>query len=213
MVIEEIMKKTVITAKKETSIQSAVTMMQENRIRHLPVINDDYEIVGIISDRDLKEASPSKLQKNKNDLDELPISELMIKDVLTALPSDFVEEAANTMIEQQISCLPVEEDGKLIGIITETDLLKTLVKLTGANQPTSRLEVEVPNTSGMLGEVANLIKSYNINIQSVLVYPSKDEYKKILVFRLQTMDLRMLSKALRKEGYHVIWPIDMELKS
>ncbi|UCZ52304.1 acetoin utilization AcuB family protein [Bacillus shivajii] len=213
MIIQDIMQKDVIYIQKNTSIQAALNLMKQHRIRHLPIVNESDEIIGIISDRDLKEASPSIFQENNESLLLTSVEKVMISDVLTALPYDFVEEAANTMIEHQISCLPIEDAGKLIGIITETDLLQTLVTLTGADQPTSRLEVKVPNKKGMLSDIASIIKKHNINIQSALVYPAKDPNKKILVFRLQTMDLRLLSKELTNEQYDVVWPIDMELKS
>lgn len=211
MIIKDIMIKNVLTISPDTFLKDALTTMEENRIRHLPVINEEEEIVGIISDRDLRDASPSIFETTHNELMNKPIKELMITDVITALPHDFVEEAANMMMENQISCLPIEEDGKIAGIITEKDLLNTLVKLTGADTPSSRLEIEVPNQSGMLSNVASIIKQHNINIQSVLVYPAADPSEKILVFRLQSMDLRVLVKSLRHE-YRILWPV-LEMKA
>ncbi|MDQ0255005.1 acetoin utilization protein AcuB [Evansella vedderi] len=211
MMVQDIMIKDVIFIDEATSIKEAFDKMEHHRIRHLPVVNKEMEIIGILSDRDIRKASPSILEDWRYELLDRPVNEIMNKNVITALPFDFVEEAANTMMEHQISCLPIEDNGQLIGIITDTDLLKTLVKLTGADMPSSRLEIEVPNESGMLSEVASLIKKHNINIQSVLVYPGKELDKKILVFRLQTMNLRPLTQSIKNIGYKVLWP-DLEMK-
>ncbi|MFA9559051.1 acetoin utilization AcuB family protein [Evansella sp. AB-rgal1] len=212
MNIKDIMITDVIVITPEHTINEALQLMLEKKIRHLPVVNGDNDIIGIISDRDIRDASPSVFETDSSQYLHKPVKEIMVTDVMTALPYDFVEEAAYTMTEYHISCLPIEEDGKLIGIITEKDLLRTLVKLTGADLPSSRLEVEVPNITGMLSEVASLVKLHNINIQSVLVYPSKEVKKKILVFRLQGIDLRRLTKSLKEKGYSILWPNDMEMK-
>lgn len=212
MVIQDIMITDVVTTTPDASIKSALQLMKEKKIRHLPVINDDLEIVGLISDRDIKEASPSVFDCDNNDYLNNPVEKIMVTNVLTALPSDFVEDAANTMTENQISCLPIEENGKLVGIITETDLLHTLVKLTGADMPSSRIDVEVPDESGVLSCISCIIKDHRLNIHSALVYPSKNSNKKVLVFRVQSMDVRNVVSAIKKAGYNVLWPKDLEMK-
>ncbi|PYZ93964.1 phage tail protein [Salipaludibacillus keqinensis] len=208
------MKDQLIVSHKDMTICDALDLMKKHRIRHLPIVNDSNEIIGIVSDRDLRDASPSIFDDQHKQFINLPVSKVMIDDVITAMPRDFVEEAANIMVEQQISCLPVEEDDILVGIITETDLLNTLVKLTGADLPTSRLEIEVSNESGQLSDVSNIIKEHKINIQSVLVYPSfHDPSRKILVFRIQSIDLRPLLKTLKQRNYQIIWPTELEMKT
>jgi acetoin utilization protein AcuB len=214
LIVRDIMKDQLIVSHKDMTICDALDLMKKHRIRHLPIVNDSNEIIGIVSDRDLRDASPSIFDDQHKQFINLPVSKVMIDDVITAMPRDFVEEAANIMVEQQISCLPVEEDDILVGIITETDLLNTLVKLTGADLPTSRLEIEVSNESGQLSDVSNIIKEHKINIQSVLVYPSfHDPSRKILVFRIQSIDLRPLLKTLKQRNYQIIWPTELEMKT
>ncbi|SES35363.1 acetoin utilization protein AcuB [Salipaludibacillus aurantiacus] len=211
--VRDIMKKDIIVAQRNMPVSEALDLMKTHKIRHLPIVNKQNEILGIVSDRDLRDAAPSIFDEKHKEFINLPVSKVMIENVITALPLDFVEESANTMTENQISCLPVEEDGVLAGIITETDLLHTLVRLTGAAMPTSRLEIEVPNESGQLSEVSNIIKDHQINIQSVLVYQSfSDNTKKILVFRVQCMDMRPLLKSLKEANYKIIWPTELEMK-
>jgi acetoin utilization protein AcuB len=207
MIIEEVMKKEIITLNPKDTIEQALQMIHLHRIRHIPIVNDLYEIVGIVSDRDIRDASPSIFQLNSN-RDELqrPIETIMICDVITGHPLDFVEDVASIFFEHSIGCLPIEKAGKLIGIVTETDILHTLVQLTGAHQPSSQIEVKVENKKGMLSEVASIFRDQNINIISVLVYPDQTEQHKILVFRVQTMNPTSIIMELKNKGYHVLWP-------
>jgi acetoin utilization protein AcuB len=215
MNVRDIMKDKLIVSNKSMKICDALDLMKEKRIRHLPIVNSNNELQGIVSDRDLRDASPSIFEDEEHkEFVNLPVSKVMIDDVITAYPMDFVEEAALIMVENKISCLPVEEDNALVGIITETDLLNTLVRLTGADLPTSRLEIKVENESGQLSDISNIIKKHNINIQSVLVYPSfQDKSKKILVFRIQSIDLRPLISSLKQNKYQIIWPTELEMKA
>lgn len=207
MIVEEIMKKDVTTLSPEESIRSAISIMNDKRIRHIPIVNDDKQIIGIISDRDIRDAKPSilGLESLENMLD-MPVKEIMKTDVITGHPLDFVEEVSAIFYEHRISCLPIEKEGKLVGIITETDLLHTFVQLTGANQPGSQMEVKVPNKAGILADVVTIIKNHRVNISSVLVYPDKDPQYKVLVFRIQTMNPMGIITSLKTEGYTVLWP-------
>ncbi|MBA2873833.1 acetoin utilization AcuB family protein [Thermaerobacillus caldiproteolyticus] len=207
MIVEQIMKTDVITLHPNHRIIDAIQLVKQHHIRHIPIVNDENHVIGIITDRDIRDASPSIFQANEyiEDLQK-PISTIMKTDVITGHPLDFVEEIAALFYEYRISCLPIVKDEKLVGIITETDLLHTFVQLTGAHQPSSQIEVKVPNLSGMLSKVAAIFSQRNINISSVLVYPDKDEHYKILVFRAQTMNPTGIIADLKNAGYTVLWP-------
>lgn len=206
MIVEEIMNKKVFTLTEEATIKDAMKAINERRIRHIPIVNEENQLIGIVSDRDIRDAGPSTLDKDHVvDLDQ-PISIIMKRDVVTAHPLDFVEEISSDFYEHNIGCLPIVEDEKLVGIITETDMLHTLVKLMGAHQPSSQIEVRVENITGKLAEIAALFKKNNVNITSVLVYPCKDPNYKILVFRVQTMDPRSIIAEIEQEGYKILWP-------
>ncbi|GMB07314.1 acetoin utilization protein AcuB [Thermolongibacillus altinsuensis] len=207
MIVEQIMKTNVITLKAWNTIADAMNIVKQKKIRHLPIIDDENHVIGIVTDRDLRDASPSIFHANEH-LEDLqkPLSTIMKTNVITGHPLDFVEEIAALFYEHRISCLPIVKEQKLVGIVTETDLLYTLVQLTGAHQPGSQIEVKVPNRAGMLSEVASVFQKRNINISSVLVYPDQDERYKILVFRIQTMNPMAIISDLRTEGYHVLWP-------
>ncbi|RAK21216.1 acetoin utilization protein AcuB [Anoxybacillus vitaminiphilus] len=207
MIIEQIMKTDVATLSPTNTIADAIEMIKQHKIRHIPIINENDHVIGIVTDRDIRDASPSIFHADEH-LEDLqkPVSTIMKTNVITGHPLDFVEEVAALFYEHRISCLPIVKDEKLVGIVTETDLLYTLVQLTGAHQPGSQLEVKVPNRTGMLCEVASFFRNRNVNISSVLVYPDKDEQYKILVFRIQTMNPMAVIQDLRSEGYTVLWP-------
>jgi len=201
------MKTNVIVATKETKIQEVMHIFKEKRIRHMPVVDELGHVIGIVSGRDIKDASPSIFHADEHLEDLLkPISSIMKEDVITAHPLDFVEEVASLFYEHHIGCLPITEDGKLVGIITETDVLHTLVVLMGANQPSSHIQVKVENVTGRLADVSAIFKEKKVNITSVLVVPCKDPNYKVLAFRIQTIDPRGIISAIEKEGYEVVWP-------
>lgn len=207
MIVEQIMKKDIVTLTPDATIAEAIKKMAEHRIRHIPIVAENDLLAGIVSDRDIKDASPSifQLSENKETLNK-PLKSIMKTDAITGHPLDFVEEISSIFYEHKIGCLPIIKHGKLVGIVTETDLLHTFVQLTGANQPGSQIEVKVPNVAGMLSEVSDVFRKSKVNIASVLVYPDKDERFKVLVFRVQTMNPMALIEDLNKEGYTVLWP-------
>lgn len=201
MIIEEVMKKNLITLSENDSIKRAKLLMFENGIRHLPVINQHNQIVGLVTRTDLY-----KFQMQDGSEAKSFIKDIMNKNVITGHPLDFVEEVSAIFFEHKIGCLPIVEDEQLVGIITETDVLHTFVQLTGADQPGSQIEVKVPNITGMLSEVASSIKERKVNILSVLVYPSSEINSKILVFRVQTMNPLPIIEDLKAKNYEVLWP-------
>ncbi len=207
MLIEDIMNRNVITVKPSDTIRLAMLLTAQHRIRHLPVTDEAGKLVGIISDRDLRDACPSKLEESQDEqIYNRIIEEIMHKHVITAHPLDFVEEAAHTLYESKIGCLPVVDQDELKGILTETDILHTLVELMGVHYPSSHVEVEVDDRPGMLADVAAVFKQIRSNVNSVWVYPGCRHGKKNLVFRVQTFDTRKLTRNLEEAGYHVIWP-------
>ncbi|MBT2754424.1 acetoin utilization AcuB family protein [Mesobacillus foraminis] len=208
MIVEEIMIKQVTTLTADHTIADAMKLLEDKKIRHLPIVDRENHIVGLVTDRDIRDAAPSIFRSDlhREDL-ENPIRNLMKTNLITCHPLDFVEEIAALFYEHHIGCLPVVNHGKLVGIITETDLLHTLVALTGAHQPGSHIEIKVPNKSGMLNEAAAIISGRKANISSVLVYPDpRDDSFKILVFRVQTMNPAGIIEDLKNSGFNILWP-------
>jgi acetoin utilization protein AcuB len=213
MIVEEIMKTDIATLTESDSIATAIQLLKTKKIRHIPIVDAEFKLVGIISDRDVRDASPSIFHiDERQEYLQKPLTSIMKTNVIIGHPLDFVEEISGLCYEHRISCLPIIKDGKLVGIVTETDLLYTFIQLTGTNQPGSQIEVKVPNTTGQLSDISKIFMDRNINISSVLVYPDKDDKFKILVFRVQTMNPTGVIADLKKQGYTVLWPNIPEIK-
>jgi|SRR3954466_14860692 acetoin utilization protein AcuB len=208
MIVEEIMKTDVAVLLPTDTIADAIRLMDTRKIRHIPIVDQDKHLQGLITVAKIREATPSIFHANEHPEDlKKPLETIMEKNVITGHPLDFVEEAAGLFYEHKISCIPIINDGKLIGIVTETDLLRTMVELTGAHQPGSQIEIKVPNLAGVLSEITAVIKKRNANILSVLVYPDKkDNHYKILVIRVQTINPTALIQDLKQAGHQVLWP-------
>lgn len=207
MLVEEIMKTDVHTLSSDQTVQDVMELFKEKRIRHAPVV-DEGKVVGIVTDRDLKDAVPSRFTLSpKGEPYKKQVAEIMTPNPVTSHPLDFVEEVAMIFYEHKIGCIPVVSNQKLVGFLTETDLLYTFIELTGAHQPGSQIEVRVKNRSGILYEVSKVFHQQNVNVLSVLVYPDRENSNnKILVFRVQTMNPLAIISDLRKEGFDVLWP-------
>lgn len=208
MIVEEIMKTDVFTLAPTDKVGDAVRLMREKNIRHLPIINSNSEVVGIVTDHDLKNALPSCLREEPNSVMlDTPIDQIMVKNPIIGHPLDFVEEVALTFYENKISCLPIVSGGQLIGIVTTTDVLYTYIELTGANQPASKIDIRVSNKPGMLHEITGVFKQHKVNVLSVLVFPdSENVNSRILSIRLQVINPLVIIEDLRKEGFDVLWP-------
>ncbi|MBM7554939.1 acetoin utilization AcuB family protein [Thalassobacillus pellis] len=208
MLVEEVMKKDVIKMAPTETIGKALKLLNEYHIRHLPIVDEDNQVIGIVSDRDVRDASPS-IFENDPDPEELKneISSIMTSPVITVHPLDFMEEVASIFYEHEIACVPVTKEDKLVGMITEKDMLYTLIQLTGTNVQSSQIEIKVENRPGMLPKVTQVFGQRKVNISSVLIYPYKpDSRYKIIVFRIQTMNPMPIINNLKEVGYEVLWP-------
>lgn len=208
MLIEEIMTKDIFTLTPTNTVGEALELMRTKKIRHIPIVNSTQAVLGIVTDRDLKEVIPSSLISEQNhNVYSTELSVIMTKDPIIGHPMDFVEESAIIFYDHQIGSLPIVSNDKLVGIITETDLLYKYIELTGAHQPGSQIEVRVPNIPGILFEVSKVFHDQKINVLSVLVYPDKEnEETKILVLRIKTMNPLNVIQGLESEGFEVLWP-------
>ena len=173
MLIRYWMSKPVITAEKNDSMQRAVTLMKENRIRLLPVI-DKGKLCGILSDRDLKRASAS--DATSLDVHELlyliskiKVAGIMTRNVVTVHQDWTVEEAANLMLERKISGVPVVDDtDHLCGVITQTDLFKATLYITGLSKRGFHLALVLEDTPGSIMEIVNVVREFGGRMASIL---------------------------------------------
>lgn len=208
MLIENIMQTNVTTLPPTATIAEALRLIQEQHIRHIPIVDEEQSVIGIVSDRDIRDASPSIFDKNPKQADlHKEIQTIMSHPVITIHPLDFVEEIARIFYDEEFSSLPVVSKNQLVGIVTEKDMFYTLIQLTGTHVQSSHIEVKVPHKPGILPEVAAVFGKRKANITSLLVYPYKDDPNyKVLVFRIQTMNPSPVIQDLKEAGYELMWP-------
>ncbi len=203
MLIREIMHSDVITIEETAKLCEAYKIMNENKIRHLPVVRGG-KLAGIITDRDLRYAT-SKLSETPFD-PESEVREIMTRQVITSHPDDPIEIASRIMRDLKISSLVVVENEKIVGIVTSIDLLDALLLLTGVHRPSGRLDVRLTDRAGELAKLTKLLSEKNINIHSILSYHEKDDRVRV-VLRLNTMEIRNIAEQICALGIEVIWPV------
>jgi len=114
-----------------------------------------------------------------------------------------VEEATTLLHDNKIGCLPVIEDGNLVGIITENDVMKILIEVMGMKEKGSRLEIQLDDKPGALADVTRIIKEHNVNIISVVTDISDEPGKRLVIFKLKTFYFEPIKKALETAGFLV----------
>jgi acetoin utilization protein AcuB len=181
------MTKKVFTVTPDDYLSDAIRIMKEQDIKHLPVVKNE-KLKGIISDRDIKEYSPSKA--TSLDIYELhyllaktKIKEIMQAPVITTTPDAPVEEAAMTLLDKTIGCLPVLDNNRLVGIISDKDIYRALVDITGVRHGGQRVYVTIEDRPGSIKEVADIIRKNGYRLQSILTsYEGvKDGYRDVVI--------------------------------
>jgi acetoin utilization protein AcuB len=188
MFVSDWMTKKVYTVTTDDNISTAIKLLKEKKIKHLPVVKNDSAIVGILSDRDIKDYTPSKvttfeIKELNYILFTTKVKEIMVKKVISAPPTMAIEEAALVMYDNNIGCLPVAEKGKLVGIISDKDLFRVLVDITGVRHGGNRFYVVMKDKPGVTGEVLDIVKKHGFTLDSVLTtYEGvKKGYKRVVV--------------------------------
>lgn len=173
MLVKDWMTRNPITITDDTSMMKAIHLMKQHRFRRLPVMHEG-KLVGIVTDRDLKEASPSKA--TTLDVHELYylLAELQVKDIMSRNPitvreDDTVERAAQLMLEHTISGLPVvDAHGELTGIITQSDVFRAFMHITGIQQGGVQFALRLEDRPGLIKEVVDLLRSRGARFISLL---------------------------------------------
>jgi acetoin utilization protein AcuB len=220
MLVKNWMTSDPITVEPHTSMIDAEHLMKENKIRCLPVMKGG-KLVGIVTEHDIKAASASSA--TTLDVHELVyllarirVKEIMTKDPVTILESDTVEEAAGVMLKHKISRLPVMTEKKeLVGIITDTDIFKVLVSLTGIYRGGIQFALELQDRSGSIKEVADIIREYGGRMVSILTsYENvREGFRKVYIRAKQIDRSRLNELRARLEGnFRLLYVKDSQKK-
>ena len=216
MLVKNWMSKEVVTVDADDSMQNAIYILQEQNIKMLPVM-DDGNLVGIITDRDLKKASPS--DATTLDMHELlfliskiKVKDLMKKPVYTVPPDYTVEEAAALLLEKKISGLPVvDENNRLIGIITRSDLFRVIISLSGLGKKGIQFAIRIKDMPGTIKEVRELIHEYGARTAGILSSSDNAPVDHLnFYFRIYQIDRQKLPSLLAdiKEKGTLLYMVD-----
>lgn len=213
------MKKKVISIPPSASLFEARERMRGHDIHQLPVVGEDGRLVGILSNRDIRQATlPFALLKGatEKEAEELlkgtPVEKVMTRKVIAATLTDTLEDAIVLLHDFRINALPVLDDqGRVAGIITRTDALKAFIEALGVGEISSRLEVVVPDRPGALASIVTIIKSFNVNITSLLTTGVSEEEKRAIFIRVATINVLPLKQAIREAGFEILDPTSFHL--
>lgn len=210
MYVGRIMNTYLMTVPPDTSLQKAKEIIDEKRINHLLVVDKNGNLIGIVSDRDIKQTSASpatalSVHELNYLLTQLTVEQIMSKKIITIPPGTTIERAALIMQKNRINALPVIEDEKLVGIITSSDVMRVLLRAIGFGEGSARFIVLVEDRVGVIAEVSRILKDQGISILSLVTWPEKD-YPGIyqLVMRVAAKDKDNAVSALRDQGFKVL---------
>ena len=200
MLVKNWMSKTVITIDANDSMQNATKLLKEHGIRMLPVMKKN-RLVGIVTDRDLKKASASdattlEIHELLYLLSKIKVKEIMTKDPITVPPDYTAEETAQVLLDGKISGAPVVDDnGRVVGAITQTDLFRVLISLTGVKNGGIQFGFQVVDKPGSIKEVADIIREYGGRMVSILTSYNDIPmgYRKVYI-RMRSIERSKLQK-------------------
>ncbi len=200
MLVGERMSKPVITVSPEMPINDALNLMKREHIRRAPVVRDG-KLAGIISDKDLLNASPSpvttlSIWEMNYMLSKITVSEVMTKNVMTITEDTPIEQAARIMADNKIGGLPVLRDGHVVGIITETDLFKIFIEMLGAREMGVRVTVLIEEKPGTLAKLTKAVAEAGGDFVAFGMFSGEDPSNKMVTFKARNLDKETLKKAI-----------------
>jgi acetoin utilization protein AcuB len=201
MRIKSMMIQDPITITEKTSIREAIDLMQTNSIRHLPVVSKGNTLKGFVTLADLKQGLIPAM------LADVSLSDLMIKHPIMVDPEDDIEVAARLIYKHKIGGMPVVKNKKVVGIITESDILRAFIDMMGILTSSSRIDVVVGDEPGALKKAMKIIHDKGGEIINIARSAHQEE-KGICYFRLSACKTGNIKKALEKEGFEVVAAMD-----
>ncbi len=209
MLVKDRMTSDPVVITTDTSLKEALEIVRSKPFRHLPVLDENGKLVGIVTEKSLVYASPTSttaLSVFEVDyiLSRTKVGQIIQGSVVTVGPDWPVEEAARVMVDRRIGCLPVVEDDKLVGIISDTDIFRVFVEGMGGGHPSLRITVVVPEKVGSLARITSRVVALGGNIYSLGMFWGERPEDRVIVFRLEGVDRDIAVQALEADGIQVI---------
>jgi len=192
-----------ITITPDRSVFEAQQLMKEHNIRHLPVVTAKGALVGLVTRSSLDAALPARLTtlsiwELNYQLNQIKVSQAMVRDLVTVPENMPIEQAARVMFEKKVGSLMVVRGDRLVGIITDIDLMRVLSELLGVRQPGVRLTLKVPDTEGQLSKITAAVAEINGYIGALGTYPSDEALKWWVILKVRFVDKDALVKVLSR---------------
>ncbi len=201
MIIETIMKRNPVYVTPDMNLTDVRELMNKEGLEKFPVLDEDSNLVGIITKKDLMKADPSSattldMYELSYLLSKIKVKKIMVKDVLTVLENEVIEEAARIMADKNVGCLPVMKDKAVVGMVTETDLFHAMTEMFGAWHKGVRITFELDEKPGQIAKLAQAIASHNGNIVSLITSEGADVKHKRCTCKTVGIDIEELKKIM-----------------
>ena len=215
MAVKDFMAKRVVYVSPQTTVAAAADIMREKGLRRLPVIENDK--VGLITEGTMADASPSKatslsIYEMNYLLNKTKVGDIMIKNVLTVSKYASLEDAIYIMLKNKVGVLPVVDNDQISGIITDKDVFRAFLEISGYGQAGIRIGLEVLDTPRVLEKIANLISSENLNIERTIVAPKNDTVLRVELQVEGDVEPEHLKKVFVEAGFTVTEIAETEAK-
>lgn len=218
MFVSRSMSRKVTTVDKKTPLLEAQMLMKRYQIRHLPVVEADNTLVGIVTDRDIRSALPYALAKGEGDPEmrekfhHLSVADVMTTDLMTISPKHTLQDAILLIEQKKVGALPVvDDDHKLLGILSVRDLLRAFINVLGIGEPGTLLCILVEERVGQLKKIVDIIAEENISCGSVLVARYWEEDKRAVFVYLLSQNVTRVKQRFEEIGFALLNPMDWYL--
>ena len=202
MTVEYRMTLNPVTINPEASVVEASTLMKKEKVHRLPVLDSDKKLVGVISEKDILFATPSpasslSIHEMAYLLAKLTVGSLMTKDPVTITKDVPVEEAARIMVDQDLSCLPVVDDGTLVGIVSKSDLFKILIELFGARSMGVRVAFYLDEKKGQISNISKALSENDLDIIAFGTFMGTNPSNRLCTMKVDSTDMEKVLSILK----------------
>ncbi len=203
MIVRDWMSTELVTIGKDASIQEAMALMKQESIRHLPVVDQQMNLVGWITDADLRGVLIASM------LEELTLEDVMIRKPFTINPEMPLDKAARILLDKRIGGLPIVENATLVGIITVADILSAFITFLGLFTESTRLDIKVSGSPNPLPEITRIVRQHGAEVISLCQLPGEEEPEYSYSLRLKKTDVKPIIADLEEHGIEVVSYTDL----
>ena len=212
MFVSRSMTRKVITIHKDADLNEAREIMASNKIRHLPVVDEDNRLLGIVTDRDIRSAMPSAAYNEQDDVGVLRVEKIMTEDPITIPPTYTLQDTMLLIQKTKVGAFPVVDDERnLKGIISIRDLVRAFINVMGIGEPGTLLCIIAEEKVGQLKKIVDAVTEENVSFGSVLVARTWDEGKRAVFPYLLTQNTGPVKRKLESLGFELLDPMEWYL--